>query len=85
MCLMCALIKLGSDDNVVDWNVYQLDEETDEAHDAEANCGCNCNLLEFCNKKNKVLILKFINGNIYTAKSMFTRLLLTVGDYNNVV
>lgn len=61
---VCALIKLGSDNNVVDWNVYQLDEETDEAHDAEANCGRNCNLLEFCKEKNKNslhIILKYIN------------------------
>lgn len=57
MCLVGALMTLGSYNNVVDWNVYQLDEETDEAHDAEANCGCNCNLLEFCNKKNKGNIL----------------------------
>lgn len=54
---MCALIKLGSDNNVVNWNVYQLDKETDEAHDAEANCSGNCDLLEFCNNKNNNSLL----------------------------
>lgn len=47
--LWCGLIWLRSDNNVVDWNVYQLDKETDEAHNAEADSGCDCNLLEFCN------------------------------------
>lgn len=38
---------LWSHNNVIDWNMDEFDEETDEAHDAEANrCG-NSDFLEF--------------------------------------
>lgn len=33
--------------DVVDGNVYQLNEESDEAHDAETDCSGDSNLLEF--------------------------------------
>lgn len=38
---------LWTDNDIVDWNVDEFDEETDEAHDAESNSGSNSNLLEF--------------------------------------
>lgn len=41
---------LRSDNYVIDWNVYELDEETDETHNAETNSCGNRNLLEFCKK-----------------------------------
>lgn len=37
---------LRADNDVVDGNVYQLDEETNESHDAEANGSGNSDLLE---------------------------------------
>lgn len=45
-CWYCNAATLRADNNVVDRDVYQLDEETDEAHDAEANSGGNSDFLE---------------------------------------
>ena len=39
---------LRSNDDIVDGNVDEFNEESDEAHDRESNGGCNGNLLEFC-------------------------------------
>lgn len=41
-----TLLRLGAHDDVVDGDVYQLDEKADEAHDAEADCGGNGDFLE---------------------------------------
>ena len=30
-------VPLGADNNVVDWDVNQLDKESDESHDGEAD------------------------------------------------
>ena len=38
--------KLGADDDIVDGDVDELDEEADEAHDAEPDRGGDGNLLE---------------------------------------
>ena len=37
---------LWADDDVVDWNVDELDEESDESHDAEPDGGGDSYLLE---------------------------------------
>lgn len=38
--------------DVVDGNVDEFDEESDESHYAEANSSGNSNLLELCDKQN---------------------------------
>lgn len=43
--------KVNVHNDVVDWNVNQFDEETDESHDGKANCRCNGNLLELYDGK----------------------------------
>ena len=40
-------VVLGSDDDVVDGDVNQLDEEPDEAHDGETDGSGDRDLLEF--------------------------------------
>lgn len=37
---------LRAHNDVVDWNVDKLDEESNETHDAESNCCGHCNFLE---------------------------------------
>ena len=39
-------VPLGADNNVVDWDVNQLDKESDESHDGEADSCSHCDLLE---------------------------------------
>ena len=34
--------------DVVDWNMDQLNEKSNEAHDAKADGSCHGDLLEFC-------------------------------------
>ena len=41
---------LRSDNDVVDGNVDEFDEKSDESHDGESNGGCNSDLLEFWKK-----------------------------------
>lgn len=36
-----------SDDDVVNWYMDEFHEESDESHDAEADGGGDCDLLEF--------------------------------------
>ena len=43
--------RLGSDDDVVDWDVDELDEESNESHDGESDRGGRGDLLVFCKKK----------------------------------
>ena len=40
----------GPDDDVVDGNVDEFDKESDEAHDCEADCRRECDLLVFLTK-----------------------------------
>ncbi len=37
--------------DVVDWDMDELDEESDESHQSEANSGGDGNLLELCDSK----------------------------------
>ena len=41
---------LWADDDIVDGDVDQLDEESDEAHDGESDGGGDSDLLELCKK-----------------------------------
>ena len=45
------LRSLCADDDVVDWDVDQLDEEPDEPHDGEPDGRRDRDLLEFCGTK----------------------------------
>ena len=38
---------LRSDNDVVDGNVDEFDEKSDESHDGKSNGGCDSDLLEF--------------------------------------
>ncbi len=56
-----------ADNDVVDWDVDQFHEKTNEAHDGEANGCCNGDLLEFCKRKilhikSQFLITNFRHG-----------------------
>ena len=44
---------LRSDNDVVDGNVDEFDEKSDESHDGKSDGGCNSDLLEFWKKKFK--------------------------------
>lgn len=37
--------------DIVDWDVNQLDKEANKSHDGKANCCRHGNLLELCKKK----------------------------------
>ena len=54
---------LWSDDDVVDGDVDELDEETDEAHDAEPDGGGDGNLRELLPAKKKPQLTKCYNYN----------------------
>ena len=41
---------LWADDDIVDGDVDQLDEESDEAHDGESDGGGDSDFLELCKK-----------------------------------
>lgn len=36
--------------DVIDWDMDQLDKESNKTHDSESNSCGHCNLLEFCKK-----------------------------------
>ena len=42
-----STVVLVSDQNIVDWNMNELDKETNESHDQKPNTGCLGNLHEF--------------------------------------
>ena len=47
--------------NIVDWNVNQFDEESDESHNGESNSCCHGDFLEFWKtKRNSVDLIFFL-------------------------
>lgn len=70
-------LRLGAHDDVVDGNVYQLDEEADEAHDAEANGGGDGNLLE--------LLAVGLGAALHQADRVLGEGASRLGELNNLV
>ena len=68
---------LGSDNDVVDGDVDELHEETDETHDAEPNSGCHSDLLK--------LFSVGLGAPLYQAAGILVKLLGRLGQAKNLI